>query len=100
VLFTRKLLDCPGHGLDPALAAGHRDSVATVEALGCSRRLAVDQHPGGVGALSEHVVVNGQQIPGHGRQLKALQDLRYGQAGRQRPGAALDHHGHRSPSQE
>jgi hypothetical protein len=36
----------------------------------------------GVGVLAEHTVVNGQQIPGHGRQLKAFQDLRYGQAGR------------------
>jgi hypothetical protein len=44
---AHKLRDCPGHGLESALAAGHRDSVATVEASGCSRRLAVDQHPGG-----------------------------------------------------
>jgi hypothetical protein len=31
---ARKLLDCPGHGLDPAPGAGHRDSVATVQASG------------------------------------------------------------------
>jgi hypothetical protein len=47
-------LDCPGHRLDPALAAGHRDSVATVEALGCPRRLAVDQHPGGRRSCGAH----------------------------------------------
>jgi hypothetical protein len=96
----RKLLGHPGHGLDLGAAVGHRDSVAAVEASGCWRRVAVDQHLGWVGALAEHAVVDGQQIPGHGGQLKSFQGLRYGQAGRHRPGVVLDDHGHRRSSEE
>jgi len=95
-----KRLGHPGHRLDPAATTGHRDSIAAVQASGCWHRVAVDQHLGRVGALAQHAVVDRQQIPGHGRQLKAFQGLLDGQAGRQRPGAALDHHGHRRPAKE
>jgi hypothetical protein len=97
---ARKRLGHPGHRLHPAAATGHRDPVATVQASGCWCRVAVDQHLERVGALAQHAMVDRQQIPGHGRQRKASQGLLDCQAGRQRPGATLDHHGQRRPSKE